>query len=317
VIAAVVLSHIQHASAVEIATRDYASIEWLLRQPSLYVAVIPVLGIVADAACGVSGARIKMYGLVQGLIGFAGLLAFGAWAQGPAQRATLVYHALGIGIGLPILGVLGSSLDAVRRAKPKPLAALAAAVMAPLVLLLAAATGVVAAVDSLGHGNLVGFPVGGFAAAGGGSTAGPGLAPAQFGFVIAGVIVAAMAACWYWGPLLAPGGMPEIGGKLLIPVTFLGGVALGGAHLVFALVRPDDERPFVAIAGVGALLVALGAISTVAALVVRLVRRGDADDVAFEGGTLEWAGVGDAAPMADDIAVSSPYPLLDLNGAES
>lgn len=313
VIASIVLFHIHHPGAEEIAARAFPALEWMFRQPSLYIVAIPVLGIVADVAPGIARSRIKMYGAVQGMIGLFGLLAFGAWAQGSTQQSTLIWAAFAVGAGLPVLGVLGMSLDAVRLGSPKPRAALAGAVLAPLVLLLAAATGLLAAIDTLGKGQLVGFTVGGFDAAGGGP-AGPGLVMGQFYFVIAAVVIASITACWYWGARLVDGGFAEGVGKLVVPLAFLGGALFGGGHLLLALVRPsaDDSRVFAGVAGAGGVVLALAAVATLGVLLQRLVSPSAA---ATDGGgaTLEWA----AAELdLGSIVVESPYPLLDQKGAE-
>src|SRR5690606_5002476 len=106
VLANVVFIHIQRPNATDIAITGLDGISWLLRQPSLYVALIPALGIALDAAAVAVSGRQRFRGVAQGMIGAAGLFSFGAWAQGDVARNTLVWVLVCAAIALPLLGVL-------------------------------------------------------------------------------------------------------------------------------------------------------------------------------------------------------------------
>lgn len=297
----------------------YPALEWLFRQPSIYLVAIPLLGIIADVCGSLSGQRQRMYGAQQASIVAFGALAFGAWAQVAAARETLVWVVAAIAIALPLLGVLGGSLDTLRRGKLAVTGGLVFSVLSIVVLLTAIASGAVLALSTAGSSNWFDVAVGGFAT-GTGPENGPGLSIGQFYLVIGAVVLGGLGATFHWGSRLFRGGLPSIAGLALAPLGLLGALAFGLGHVILGLARPDASgaETLAAISGAGAILLGVTALGAFAAVVAAaLGRGGDADGSKAPestGGTFEWS-VASPPPagnfMFDHPAVESAYPVLD------
>ncbi len=300
VLANVVFIHIQRPNATDIAITGLDGISWLLRQPSLYVALIPALGIALDAAAVAVSGRQRFRGVAQGMIGAAGLFSFGAWAQGDVARNTLVWVLVCAAIALPLLGVLGAVGDTLRRQQPRLVSPVGFALVSLLVALLAAAVGLLQVIDTFGEGELVGFGT-------------SELARGQMFLVLGAALAAGIGGAHLWGRLTFGDQLPEGPAKGLAPLALAGAGLLGLGPTIYGLVLANDAEADAAIwgviAGLGALAAALVVLATLAGGL--RARRGESADPApvFDtwegGGTLEWSD-----PDGWPATVESPYPLL-------
>jgi len=326
VFAGVVLWHIQQPTPATLAG-GAATMEWLFRQPSIWVIAVPVLGIMLDVASAAAKQRVRFSSALQYALIAAGVLSFGTWAQYPFSRETFVWLLGSLVVGLPLLVVLGGVADTVRQGKPKPSASLVMVLSAAPLFLLAAAFAAVQGVATARKGNLFDLAIGGFATVtdrtGLTAEGGPGMAVGQTYLIIAAVTIVGVAACFAWGTRLFAGGLPDGLGKALAPLGLLGGVLLGVGHIVLGIARPDEDavKAFVGIAGVGALFLMLFVLGAAAAVIAaatgRFGQTADADDDSSDttrGGTLEWL---TASPPVDGNfdgalpTIESPWPLFD------
>jgi len=321
VIAGVVLLHIQQLSAAELAT-GLAEIDWLFRQPAVFVAAIPVLGIVLDVASATAGARVRFERGVQSTIVALGALSLGSWAQLPSARETFVWIVGCVLVGLPVLVVAAAVADTVRRGSGRPTAGLISSLAALSMLLLAAITALVQGISTIGKDQLFEITGGGFVAltdaTGLEVVAGPGLALGQTYLVIGAVATAGIGACFAWGTRIWGGGLPEAMGKALAPLALLGGALFGLAQAIIGIARPDESAAefLLGAAGAGALLLALAALGTFAAVLGKVRRQAAYPDERGTGGTLEWAVA--SPPPAGNFTepiptVESGWPLFDRN----
>ena len=133
----------------------YAQLGWIVEQPQIYAFAIPVLGVLGSVVPVAAGVRAGRHGLSMGLIGFFGLVSFGAWAQPYFLSANdavvrydekFVFIAFGIAAILPVLGALGGAADALFRGRSNvsglPPAHLLGALGGGLLLVAGAAAGV-------------------------------------------------------------------------------------------------------------------------------------------------------------------------------
>lgn len=298
--AQIVLWHIRRPSVIDLTEAAYPALSWIFQQPALYIAAIPVLGLLADSAAAASGARQKNYSVVQGLLVAFGALSFGTWAQSELAGETIVGIAFALLIALPVLGVLGASLDTLRRGKVAMSGGLVGAIFAALILLLAIVAGAVHALSSAGDGNLFDVTAGSF------HTQTPGLMIGQFYLVIGAVVTAGIAAVFQWGSRLAPAGLPAGAGLALAPLAAVGGLVFGLGNALAGITNSDDVDMFAMLSGVGAIVLAVAALGAFAAFVGSLAGKGSGSTGA-SGGTLEWL---DAAELP---AIESEYPVLDMN----
>ncbi len=304
-LAQVILGHIIRPSAEDL-VRTYDNFSWLLRQPSIYVALIPLLGLTADVVSTATGARQRFRAVVLANIGLAGLLSFGAWAQSDVARGTLVWVVLSAAFSLPLLGVLGAIGDTLNSNKPKFIAPLGYAIVSLLLGLLAALVGLLESIDSIGKGQLIGF----------GTKA---LDTGQLYLVIGATLTAGIGGAIYWAKQSVGGQLPDAVSKGLAPIALVGTALWGLSHVVLGLVQANDSsvdaRAFAGISGAGALLVALVVISALGAGIKAGIDSSRGDELLSDpwggGGTLEWID----AP-AIPTSVESPYPLLDSKGGE-
>jgi heme/copper-type cytochrome/quinol oxidase subunit 1 len=246
----------------------YPHMTWLFRQPSIYIAAIPLLGIVADVCGSLSGRRQQQYTAIQGMIIAFGALSFGPWAIDVPARQTLMWVVAAVAIGLPTLGVLGGALDTFRRGKVTVTPGLALGVSGMLLLLLAVGTGAVQGIVTLGHDQLFDLAEGGFGLAGAGT--GPGTSIGQFYLVIAAVAVGGAGAAFHWGSRLYRGGLERGLGLLIAPLALLGGVAFGAGHLIAGLATPDasTSEALVVVSGIGAWVLALAVLGAFLAVLI-------------------------------------------------
>lgn len=304
-LAQIILGHIIRPSAEDL-VRTYDNFSWLLRQPSIYVALIPLLGIAADVVATSTGARQRFRAIVLADIGFAGLLSFGAWAQSDVARGTLIWVLLSAAFALPLLGVLGAIGDTLNSNKPKFIAPLGFAIVSVLLGLLAALVGLLESIDSVGKGQLIGFGT-------------PALDTGQLYLVIGAALTAGVGGAVYWAKQTFGGQLPDALCKGLAPLALVGTALWGLSHVVLGLVQASDStvdaRAFAGISGAGALMVGLVAFSVLGAGIMIGIDSLRGDELLSDpwggGGTLEWAPV-DAVPTS----VESPYPLLDSKGGE-
>ena len=272
-------------------------LSWLLRQPSLYVIAIPVLGFAIDAVAHLSGTNPRARGLLQTSIGAFGFLSFGAWAQGDFASHTIVWVGYAALIGLPVLGVLAAVLATLKAGGRLKIASpIGFAIFTLLVLLLGCLVGGFLALDEIGKGQLVGFEPS-FTSHG------------QFLFVFGAALIGALGACFYWGRLVFGSPPPDTAGKGLAPLALVAAVLFAAPVALIGLLTTegDTTRIFAGIAAAGAALFALVVIGALGAGVVamRTASRGDEllPDPWGDAGTLEWL---------DELTVvsfDSPYPL--------
>jgi cytochrome o ubiquinol oxidase subunit 1 len=316
VLAPIVVWLIRPASAGDYSAGAFNAIEWLFHQPSVYLAAIPLLGLLADAVVVAAGARHKSAGVVQTAIGALGLFAFGAWAQGDVARETLVWVLFAIAAALPVLVVLASSADVIRRGKLTLTPGLLLAMVGTLLLLFAALAGAFVGANTATSTSLSNVKVGGFV-----TDQGPGLATGQYYLVIAAAFATALGGLWLWGSRIAKGGLPKGLGMLAAVVVLLGGAAFGFGHLILGLATPDADGAKVLLiaSGAGAAAMAVASLLGFLALLGALSGKGSTSEDASDltGGTLEWL---TASPAAEDNfseplpLVESPYPLFDQKG---
>lgn len=298
----------------------YPALEWIFHQPAVYIAAIPLLGIMADVCGSLSGQRQKNYTVIQGLIVAFGALSFGPWAQGLAARDTFIWIVAGVAAALPVLGVLGGSLDTLRRGKLAVSGGLVLVVSSMLILLLATAAGAVQGIATIGSGELFDIAAGGFTTDGNG---GAGIAVGQFYLVIAAVVMGGVGATFHWGTRIWKDGLPSGAALAIAPLALLGALAFGLGHVIMGVALPDADGAEVLarVSGIGAIVLAvsaLGAFAAVAAAAAGRVQGTSDPEKGPEtfGGTFEWltASPPVAGNFAADLpAVESEYPVLDRN----
>lgn len=319
-LAGVTLWQIRRPGPSDLEFGAYPTLEWIFHQPAVYIAAIPLLGILADVCGSASGQRQKNYTAIQGLIVAFGALAFGPWASSGPARQTLLWVVAAVAIAVPVLAVLGAGVDTLRRGKLAITGGLVLSVSSVLILLLAIVAGALQGVATIGKGNWFELAAGGFATDGSG---GPGVAVGQFYLVIAAVVIGGLGATFHWGTRIWKDGLPSIAGLGLAPLAQIGGIAFGIGHVIAGLARPDLDgtEALLKVSGIGAIVLAAATLGGLGAVVAAAAGWGQpSDDVADGpealGGTLEWLA---ASPPArgnftvDLPTVESEYPLADRN----
>jgi heme/copper-type cytochrome/quinol oxidase subunit 1 len=304
VVAHVVLVHIITPGPGDLQAAFDDGISWMFSQPTVYIVLIPMLGLAVDVASTAAGSRQRGRGAVLFAIGLAGALTFGAWAQTEAARATVIWVLMSALFAVPIIAVLGAMGDTFQSSRPKLISPLAFVIVAMLLGLVGSMVGLLEALDSTGKGRLIGL----------GTAA---LNTGLFHLVIGAAITAGLGGCFYWARQSFGDSLPESAGRLLAPAALVGVSLWGLPYLLLGIMQANDEgtdpRVFAAISGAGALLMSLVLLVTIAAgIQVRTeVRRGDVlvADPWGGAGTLEWA-----AAESVPTSVESPYPLLDAEG---
>lgn len=310
-IAYTILGHVAADSAPALAENYQSSLAWLLRGPAVYLLAIPVLGIAGDAVAHVTGRPLRSYGLFQGLIGAFGILAFGAWAQGPRSINTFLWMLWALAAALPVLGMIGTLGDHARRRVSGATAGFLGSMLALVVLLGGIAVGALMALDTAGSGTLFDFEP-------------ELLGPAQAVFVIAAATIGLLAGSAHWSPQIwgaratsatvtASNLMVAVGGAIL---------ALGMTIEVFLVANDTDASTAMGImVTIGALLMSVGVLGGLSAsLGSARVAYEHGDDGppgpgadAREGLTLEWQvpwpALGAERTVELPEEITSPYPL--------
>lgn len=293
-----------------------AQLSWLVGQPQIYVIAIPVLGIIGDVVPVFAGARQRMYAASMVAIGTFGALSIGSWAQfgmpglsiDESDVLGIADDPLYVGMGLlaivPVLVILGLSLETLRAPTRRFASPLVGALLAGLALLLATVAGALYVIEPL---DLFG------------TTAFLG----QFLLTVGAVLIGVVAALWYWASKITGRILPEAPG-LLVPLVVFGGALLaGGAYVAAGFLdqvdsaavivdsAPDGVEALNVVATIGSGLLLIGVLGTVGAL---LGRRGDEDtpDDPWGGHTLEWATASPPARgnFAEAPEVSDECPLF-------
>ena len=297
-LAHVALGQITAADGEALATVTYVNgLSWLFSAPTLFVLFIPILGIVADVAATAVGMALRGRGLVQVCIGLAGLVSYGAWAQGAAARSTLVWAALVVGAALPLLGALGAVGDTLRQAKPKLMSPLAFGLLAVVVSLLGAGIGLLLVIHSIGDGEI-------------GNIHADLVGTAQLRIVVGAAAIAALGGLFYWGRIAFGAVLPEMPGKGLALLA-TAAVTLWGVPWLVAGISPMEASIAAWLAAAGGVILALAVLVGMGATI--LARRqaaggeGPSESEWGSGATLEWR-----ADLAAGVElVEGPYPLLD------
>lgn len=282
-------------------TQMYDQIDWLIRQPQVYVVAIPVLGLLLDATATASGRRLPNRGAAQALIGAFSVLGVGAFALAaisPEAADQPVTKGMALLAPLPVLGVLGLVGATLKAGKPKVTSGLVGSVLAALVLLVATLVG--AATPFEGALEL----------------AGTQWVTAQTHLTLAAATIALLAGLYHWSTKVVGRAGTEAAGRTAPLLLALGALVVAVPEAISGLTGDGDEAVagiegmnVVAVAGAG--LVLLGALLAVAGLVGR--RRDDEPNDPWGGQTLEWA---TASPPSfanfdgDVPEVTSAEPLL-------
>lgn len=289
----------------------WANLDWVLRNPQIYVVAIPVLGFAADVLATTAKARITPRPVAQWAIGAFGIFSFGAFLAGASAKdhEALVVIVLGLAAVLPVLAILGLAGELFRRGSFAFNPAVASAVAALLILLLTVAAGAAGSIPALEtYGTIFDLGV-------------------THGAVLASVIASLGAITW-WATKI--GRQPAAAGPAVVaPLALLAGsAAIVIPYLVAGVI--GDEAPSTEllptwqggiegvnlIVVIGFALLILGLLSSIAAF-APLVRTPDGDVEAdpWEGQSLEW--LAPSPPPADNFdtdlpVVTSAEPLVDL-----
>lgn len=276
-------------------------VAWLGRQPQVYAAAIPVLGLVLDTAATAARTRLPNRGAAMGAIGAFAVLGIGAFAltaidPGVAQQP--VTKAMALLAPLPVLAVLGLVGLTLKGGRPTPTSGLVGGVLALLVLLVATLVG--AATPFEGALEL----------------AGTQWVTAQSHLTLVAATIALVAGLYHWSTKVLGRVATEAAGRTAPLVLALGAVVLAVPEAISGISGDGDEavtgiEAMNGIAVVGAVLVVIGALVAVTGLVGR--RRADEPADPWDGSTLEWATA--SPPVFANFdgpvpAVTSPEPLL-------
>lgn len=301
----------------------WRQIDWIVEQPAVYAMAIAVLGIVADVVPVAVRIRPARHGVSVCAIAVFGLLAIGGWSQdyftAPADhRDELLYVAFGLAAVLPVLALLGSVADSLRRGRSSlglaPPVMLVSAVVAGLLLLGATFAGLLRVIEPfelLERATISGI----------------------FNALTVAVLAAALAGLWYWAVLIVGRPLTEQAGRAIVAGLAVGGVLLALPDVVAGFFGVGDgplsgEYNLVivdigaAVSLLGAVLLALSLLALLA-VVVPALARSDPSAIAvqpdpWQGHTLEWASASQAAgadPALPPVPVTSERPLLDRRAA--
>ena len=320
----------------------WARVEWAWSAPQVFAYAIPVLGILADIVPMAAKTRQANRPVILSLIGVAGLLSFGAWAQSFLSRGAhpafqldeiadkgvylydeLLYILFALAIFIPVAGVVGGAMDNIRRGTAaKPTAALLGAVSGALLFLTATIVGEIRVIprllqlmeltDDLAwtalHENNV------FLSS----------QTAQLGLIVAASLAAAVGALAHWSPKIFGGYAVEPAGMLAVMAILGGGLLIGMGDTISAFAGQPD----ISVAGglddivntmnvmamIGAALLAVGALLMLAALIPAATNDETIPDDPWDGHTLEWA-TPSPPPVGNFVepleTITSAEPLLD------
>lgn len=295
----------------------FSQVSWALHQPQVYAVAIPAFGIIADIVTTFSRARDEFRrSITMGMVALFGILSFGAYtitsfAQFPVGTVekTSYFNPVVIFasllIVLPVLGLLGSVADSMRRGskidKPVVGAPLPIALVAALLLLAAVLVGVLDPIQRLNiHGTLY--------------------TDGQFQLVMGATIMAAAAGLFYWSSKIVGAKAANMAGYAVALLGLLGTLGLAGGNIL-AVIGADAQQRAVGTEAFNA-LAALGAAGITGAVFVtgfalasaiRNRHRQEEADTWGAGQTLEWAT--QSPPIYENFVeippVRSEAPLLD------
>lgn len=290
-------------------------LQWMVRQPTTGLMVIPVLGIIADVIPVFAKGRNKLPGVARGAIALAGVASFGAFAQDKVYdkvTTEATFILISVLMALPAVMVIAASLSSLR--KGAKVNARAPFAWAMLTGLLAMAGGVVAVLLPIKSLELLGSAY----------------EQAQFDIAAGVAILGGLTGLMYWGPKLWGRTLPNGPASGLALLGALG-VALAGGSLIVAgfIDQPRGATEFIEKDATGALnvlstvgygLIALTILGSLALLVQAVVAKGGEPAGAdpFEGHTLEWATTSPPPPgnfVGPLPVVTSDRPLLDTREA--
>ncbi|MEO0492409.1 MAG: cbb3-type cytochrome c oxidase subunit I [Actinomycetota bacterium] len=288
----------------------YAQLAWILDQPAVYAAAVPVLGVAGSIIPVVAKGRQVSHAAMMVFIGLAGLLAVGGWSQPffGDERDTLVYIAFGVTAVVPVLASLagnGATLATGEAPVGIPPAHMIGALGSILLLLAATGAGALRVIDPL---DLIG------------TTADTGV----LNLVAVAAILGAIGGWWFWAPKTDGRLFSGVQGLGAMTLLLLGGVLLGGADVIAGFVETPDVLldsaddslgdAMIVISMIGSIVVLLGVLGVIGAIASAYAKPVEAGDDPWDGHTLEWATA--TPPPAGNFAepparVRSEAPLLD------
>lgn len=289
----------------------FSHLDWLMRNPQIYVVAVPVLGFAADVLATTAKARIAPRFAAQGAIGAFGVFGFGAFLVGADahDHKAWVVIALGVAAVLPVLAILGMAGDLFRRGSFAFNAPLGYALAGLLILLLTVAAGAIGSFPALETYGTI-FDVG----------VGSGAMLAALAASLGGIV--------WWATKV--GRQPAAAGPATVaPIALL----LGSATVVLTDVisglvgdgPPSTElSPSWAggidqlnvVALVGIVLIIVGVVASLVAFLPLIRPAAEAAETdPWEGQSLEW--LSPSAPPLDNFdielpVVTSAEPLVDL-----
>ncbi|HET6953179.1 MAG TPA: cbb3-type cytochrome c oxidase subunit I [Acidimicrobiales bacterium] len=302
----------------------YDRVAWLFWQPTLYVFAVPALGVIADVVPVFARRRHQRHSAAMVLIGLAGALGFGAWAQlgasvdGSANPAPWLDEGPWIVVGVlavvPVLGLLGLWTLTLLTGRVRLGTPLVVALFSGLLLLTGIGGGVATVIDGL-------------------DLTGTTWMTAQADLVLLGAALGGLAGVAFWAPKLygrlLPDVLTRLGATLVAVGAFVAAVPQAIAGLAYDQARfvaggvgavdPGDLETVETldlVSAVGLAVVVLGGLAVAGALVARRRVDGPGDDP-WTGHTLEWTTsspppVGNFATLP---AITSEAPLYDARYA--
>lgn len=300
--------YILHHFGGDLAAVDaLGQITWFWSLPQVYVLAVPAMGVALEVVPVLTRARLRRHVFGIAVIGFAGILGFGAWAQVESTFDDLLYVLAGLVAVLPALALLGLLGDSVRRGGFVRKAALLLAFGSAIHLFLGALAGGISAIPGLELGDTA-------------------WAAAQVHYTLyGGATLGALAALWYWAPKLWGVQLPEGAGMAAFALIFWGAILLAAPDLVSGLsdqplmATEFDEGDLATVlngaSAAGGAMSVLGVLVGVATVLAGAAGRGTraiADP--WEANTLEWATT--SPPPPDNFegpvpVVASAAPLAD------
>jgi cytochrome c oxidase subunit 1 len=289
-----------------------SQISWFWSLPQVYVLAVPAMGVALEVVPVISRARLRRHVSGIAVIGFSGILGFGAWAQVESAFDDVLFVLAGLVAVLPALALLGLLGDSVRRGSFARKASLLLALGAAVHLFLGALAGGISVIPGL-------------------DLNGTAWAAAQVHYTLyGGATLAAFAALWYWAPKLWGVHLSNAAGTAVFVLTFCGVVLLAAPDLLSGLsdqalmaTEFDGLDLATVLNGASAAGGALSILGVLVAVVVTLSAaagrgtRAIADPWAAN--TLEWATTSPPPPHNFDgpvLAVTSAAPLADERASD-
>jgi cytochrome c oxidase subunit 1/cytochrome c oxidase subunit I+III len=292
----------------------YARMGWVLRNPAVYVVAIPVLGFALDAISTTVKARISMRSVAQGAIAAFATVSFGAFLAIPSKDAleSPFTIALALIAVAPLLAVLLTAGDAIRRGTFRLTGGLLYGVAGLVVLLVGVAAGALGAIP-------------GVLDAPGKSTVADNILYLGVGnAAVLAAVIASLGGVHWWsakvGRRLAPEGLGMlapvvllIGALLAVLPDIVSGIAGDGAELVADYTGGIKGLNVVTTGGVA--IVIVGLVLAIASLVPLFRSAPQVPSDPWDGQTLEW--LAPSPPPVGNFAgelavVTSAEPLIDL-----